>query len=380
MKGTKIKLYPTESQKNRLLELIDLYRFVYNWAIHIQIDNRNSGNKYIRFYDLCKIFESFRKEEKNKWLLNIPLNTARHALMDADQAFMNFFNKRSRFPRFKSKKNPNHSFTTRSDRLYFKDDHVRLEGFKRGEMILTKSTRLSNFEDVAFYNSTISTDGIDFYLSVNIIDKIPMEFDNQNEPIGIDLGLKHLAVLSDGTVYDHPNLRRLNRRIKKQQRQVAKDLNRRKALAKEAKTKPEEIQWTNGMIKRSQSLKKSFIRKKNIIQTNMHQITREIVNKFPSSIVLETLNIREMMHKKYLSRFVIDSTLYKFIEYLSYKCQDNSINIIKADPWYPSSQICSNCGFRQKIGNKRIYKCHCCGLEIDRDLNAAINLKKLATV
>ena len=380
MRGTKIKIYPTESQKQRLLDLMNLYRFVYNWTIGIQMDNYRSGNKYIRFYDLCKIFRDLRNSDDHKWLKLIPINTARHAIMDANQSFMNFFEGRTKHPVFKTKKRGNNSFTTRNDRVYFKGDYVRIEGFKHGEMILCKKNHIpKNAEN--YYNATISTDGINFYLSINVEMKKPLEFDNaNNEALGIDLGLKQFVVLSDGTKYNHPNLRKINRKRKHYNRLVEKDRKTRQQIADLSKTKPDQVQWTKGMQDRYLKFKKACIRRWNIINTSLHQITRDIVNKHPSSIVIETLDVKEMMKKKYLKKDLSEAAFYKFKEYLTYKCEDEDIKLVQASMWYPSSKICSRCGNKYNIGTSRVYNCPVCGLSIDRDLNAAINLKKLATV
>lgn len=378
MRGHRIMIYPTESQKNRLLELMNLSRFVYNWTLGLQMDNFKSGNKYIRFYDLCKILKEFRNNPKNEWLKRIPINTARHAVMDANQAFMNFFEKRTKHPVFKTKKRPNLSYTTRGDRLYFEENYVRLEGFPYGEKILCKKNHIPKC-NVSYYNATISTDGINFFLSVNTEVEFPMEFENKNEPIGIDLGLKKFATLSDGTVYNHPNLRKINRRRKHYNRLIERDRLVREKMAKEAKTKLEDIKWTKGMIKRYESFKKSCIKRANIINTSLHQITRDIVNKHPSAIVIETLDVKEMIRNKYLKKSVCEASFYRFKEYLSYKCENENIPLIKASMWYPSSKICSNCGNKYEVGKSNTYKCPICGISIDRDLNAALNLKKLAT-
>lgn len=378
VRGHRIMIYPTESQKSRLLELMNLSRFIYNWTLGLQMDNFKAGNKYIRFYDLCKILKDFRNSPENEWLKRIPINTARHAVIDANQAFMNFFEKRTKHPVFKTKKRPNLSYTTRGDRLYFEGDYVRLEGFPYGEKILCKKNNIPK-HDVVYYNATISTDGINFFLSVNTESKIPIEFDHNNEAIGIDLGLKNFATLSDGTVYNHPNLIKINRRRKHFNRLVERDRLVREKMAEEAKTKPEAIKWTKGMIKRYNSYKKACIKRHNIIDTSLHQITTAIVKKQPSAIVIETLDVKEMIRNKYLKKEVCEASFYKFKEYLSYKCENENIPLIKASMWYPSSKLCSNCGNKYEVGRANIYKCPVCGLSINRDLNAALNLKKLAT-
>lgn len=378
MRGHRIMIYPTDSQKERLLELMELSRFVYNWTIGTQMDNYRAGNKYIRFYELCKIFKDFRNDPEHEWLKRIPINTARHAIMDANQAFMNFFEGRSKHPVYKTKKRPKLSFTTRSDRLYFEGDYVRLEGFVYGEKILCKKNFIPKC-GAKYYNATISTDGINFFLSVNTEAKTPIEFININEPIGIDLGLKQFAVLSDGTKYNHPNLRKINRRRKHLNRLVERDRLVREKIAEEAKTKPEEVKWTKGMQKRYKAFKEACIKRHNKIITSLHQITRAIVNKRPSAIVIETLDVKEMLENKRLRKNVCESSFYKFKEFLTYKCEDANIELIKADMWYPSSKLCSRCGNKYEVGKSRIYKCPVCGLVIDRDYNAALNLKKLAT-
>lgn len=383
--GFKIKLYPTEEQKVILNRMIDLYRHVYNWTISEIEKYYEITGLFMKINDACLLLKQYRNS--NEWLKALPSNTARHAIMSAYAAYSAFFKKASkRPPRIKSDDEvKNKYFKIRGERLYFHGDKVGFEGLGgHGDKnyILCKKHNApvhNNKEKNKYYNCTVKFDGYDYWLSFSVVKVAPMEFYSDIDPIGVDVGLRKLAVLSDGTVYHLPDTKKYWKRRKKIQRQMTKDRNRRIKQAKLQGKKLEEIPETKNMLKHKKQYRKICNRITNIKSTYIHTMTTEIVNKNPPAIVVETLNPKGMLKNKFLGKYLRESDIFRISKQLEYKCKRNpNIKFIKADRWYPSSKICSNCGNISDMGDRETYRCPICGFVIDRDLNAAINLSRLA--
>lgn len=376
--GYKIKLYPTDNQKERLNILIDLYRYVYNWTISTIEEYYAFSDLLIPINDACSLFAKKRNAEGNEWLKAIPINTARHAIMSAYASYSMFFKKKSRHPKYKTKKNSKKYFKIRGERIYFRGDKVGFEGLgKRENIECGNHNYIPVGPDIKYYNCTVVFDGYDYWLCVCVEMIDPIIHNKTEEVIGIDLGLRQLATLSDGTVYKLPDISTYTKREKKLSRQINKNYRRRLEQANQAKTKLDEIPKSKNMLKANKALKKAKDRSKNIRHSYISNMTTEIVNKYPSTIVLEDLNVNSMLKNKYLAHDISESMFATIRRQLEYKCKNAGIQIVYADRFFPSSQICSGCGNRQRIGTKKEYICPICGLRIDRDLNAAINLRNL---
>lgn len=381
IRAFKIKLYPNEDQKNRLFELMHLYRFCYNWGLQKEKESYENGNGFLENFELNKLFAEFRSSSEDEWIKTMPLNTADRALGDVIQAFKYFFKKSSRYPKFKSKKDyDNLKFSVRGQRVKFYGDKVSIEGMGYGNHIFCGNHNIPNGKDIKYYNCRISFDGDDFWLSISIKFKIMMEFECTDEVIGIDVGVKQLAVLSNGKVYESPNTDKLEKRLKRQRKRYQRDIYRKVNLAKHTRTKYEDIPCTKNELKRAKSYRKTARRINNIHKTFVSQMTTEIVNTYPKRIVLEHLNVSGMVTNHFIADDIYKARFRTIHNQIEYKAAERGIEVVKADKFFPSSQLCSNCGYRQKIGLSRVYKCPECGLIIDRDLNAAINLSKYSNL
>lgn len=377
IRAYKIKLYPTESQKERLIELMHLYRFCYNWGLSKEKESYESGNGFMENFELNKAFAEFRGNSTDEWIKRIPLNTANKALGDVIQAFKFFFKHNSRYPVYKSKKDyDNMKFSVRGQRVKFYNDKVSLEGMGYGNHIYCGNHPIPTGPAIAYYNCRVSYDQDDFWLSVSIKLISPMEFNHTDEIIGIDVGVHNLAVLSNGKVYISPDTSKLEKRMKREHARYQRDIYRRVNEAKRTKTKYEDIPKTKNELKRAKSYRKTTRRVNNIHTTFVSQMTTEIVNTMPKRIVLEHLNVKGMVTNHFIADSIYKARFRLIHNQIEYKSAERGIEVVKADMFFPSSQICSNCGNRHKIGIARIYHCPVCGLEIDRDLNAAINLSR----
>lgn len=395
-RGFKIKLYPTEKQKEVLNRQIDLFRFVYNWGLNEHINYYKENGSYLKRKEMLKKLSEFRNS--HEWMKDIPLHSARLALAHLDQAFANFFNGKG-FPKFKTKKRHSTSkgkfssnvkkcvhYRNESYAFYFENQYVRLPGFPKGEKILCKSHKVPMDKDRSYYSCTVTFDGKNYWLSVNT--EVNKEVDNagyheQSEylgkSIGIDLGIRTYAQLSTGKAYYLPErLIKLERRRRRQQSRLMKNEHKRKEAAKQAKTKLENFPVSKRMQKLSDDYYKTRTRMLNIRNSFLQETTTEIANTYPDRIVMEDLSNSDFIKWKYKDvDEIYHANWYRFREILKYKCQERDIEFILAARDFPSSQICSCCGNRSKSAinvRTREYICKVCGMVMDRDLNAAINL------
>ena len=193
-----------------------------------------------------------------------------------------------------------------------------------------------------------------------------------NEGIGIDLGVKDLAVCSDNSIYKNINKSQTVKKLEKQKRRLQRSISRSYEMNK----KKGKYCKTNNVIKKEKLLLKVNHRLTNIRENYLHQTTTDIINRKPRFVCIEDLNVSGMMKNKHLSKAVQNQGFYEFHRQLEYKCQAKGIKIIVADRFYPSSKLCSCCGNIKKNLrlSDRIYKCGC-GNVIDRDFQAALNLK-----
>lgn len=373
LRGHKIKLYPTAYQITKIHTVINTYRAVYNIALGIQIDTYNNGKKYIQYYDMCKIFSDMRKNDpKYEWLNEITMSTIRQALVDLDHAYKNFFNKFRLFPKFKSKRYSKKSFMIRSDRIYIRNtDYIQIPDIG---VIYTKTHNLPIGGRV--YNASIVFDGY-FYWFTCQYEREQIYLDcNKSKPIGIDVGVRNMITTSNGDFYKFSDTSKYEKRLKRQQRRLQKSYNYYIAESMRTKTKYEDVPKSKNMQKRLLARFKTIQKIKNKRKNDMHTATKRIVDSNPSAIVIEDIRTRQLIQttpwiRKHKPCFGMIHQMLK------YKAEDRNIPIIVANHNYPSSQICSRCGNKHKVYH-HTYKCPICGLKIDRDLNAAINLENLA--
>lgn len=370
-------LLPNNKQETKLFETAGVSRFIYNWTIARQKENYENSGKFITYYTLKKEFTKLKQTNSFKWLNNYSRHTQVQAIKDACDAYKKFF-RGNGCPDFKSKKKSRPSFYARNDQIQFTDFCVKLEKLtnsKRPNKQKFNWIKLAEKNRVPinskYYNPRVTYDGLNWWLSVGIEYPDSEEMPT-NEGIGIDLGIKDLAVTSDGYFLKNINktnsIKKLEKNKKRLQRKVSKKYKKNK--------KGESYCKTNNIKKLENKLLKLNRRLTNIRQNYIHQTTSEIIKRKPSFIVMENLNVRGMMKNKYLSKAIQEQKFYEFKRQIQYKSTWNNIKFIEADRFFPSSKLCSVCGNIKKDLklSDRVYKCEC-GNVIDRDYQAAINLK-----
>ena len=361
----KIRLYPTEEQEQKLWQSVGTARFIYNWTLNRQEESYKNGGKFIKDSDLRKEITRLKKD-KLSWLNEVSNNVAKQSVKDCCNAYKNFFKGLVDKPKFKSRKKSKQSFYNDTSKLKAKEKSVLIE--KIGWVKTKEQLPM----DVKYANPRISYDNKYWYLSVGIEEEMPI-VQLTGESLGIDVGIKDLAVCSNGMTFKNINkskeVTRLKKSLKRKQRQCSRKYEKNK--------KGKEYVKTKNIAKLENQIKLIHRRLSNIRLNYIHQVTRMIVKTKPSRIVMEDLNIKGMMKNKHLSKAIAEQCLYDFKLKMKYKCEFCGIDFVEADRYYPSSKLCSCCGsIKKDLKLKdRIYKCSC-GLNINRDYNASINLSR----
>lgn len=366
----KVRIYPNKEQEQKLWQSVGTARFAYNYTLAKQEENYKNGGKFISDGDIRKELTQLKKSELI-WLNEVSNNVTKQAVKDACNSYKRFFKGLANKPKFKSKKKSKPSFYNDPIKLKVKDKKVLIEKvgwIKIKEQIPT---------EVKYNNPRITYDNKYWYLSVGVeVNKKQEELTNVS--LGIDLGLKNLAICSDGKVFKNINenkkVKKLEKKLKQKQKQISRKYEMNK-IKKEGGVRCQFIKTKN--IEKLENTTRLIHRKLANIRNNyLHQVTTSIVKTKPYRIVIEDLDVSGMMKNKYLSDSIRKQCFYKFRQYITYKTELNGIELVVADRFYPSSKTCSQCGSIKKDlkPKDRTYRCSHCGAVIDRSYNASLNL------
>ena len=368
--GKKVRLYPTKEQEQKLWQSVGTARFIYNWTLSRQEENYTNGGKFIADNDLRKELTILKKSELN-WLNEVSNNVSKQAVKDGCEAYKKFFKGLADRPRFKSRRKSKPSFYNDNMKLKVKSNVVLIE--KVGWIKTAEQIPIG----VKYTNPRISFDGKYWFISVGIEEEKSIVELTTNS-IGIDVGVKVLAICSNGMTFKNINKTRVVKQLEKRLRRLQRRVSRKYLKNKEGS----KFVKTSNIIKIEKQIKLLHRKLANIRSNHSHQATNMIVKAKPSRVVMETLNIKRMMKNKHLSKSIAKQCLYEFKRQMQYKCELSGIEFIEADKWYPSSKTCSECGhIKAKLSlSERTYICEECGLVIDRDYNASINLSRYELV
>ena len=365
--GNKVRLYPTKEHEQKLWQSVGTARFIYNWTLARQEENYKNGGKFISDNDLRKELTILKKTELN-WLSGVSNNVAKQAVKDGCEAYEKFFKGLADRPRFKSRRKSKPSFYNDTSKLKVKESSVLIE--KVGWITIKKNSIPMNCK---YTNPRISFDGKYWFIAVGIEREKPI-VELTTESIGIDVGVKDLAICSNGMTFKNINKTRVVKQLEKRLRRLQRRVSRKYLKNKEGS----KFVKTSNIIKIEKQIKLLHRKLANIRSNHSHQATNKIVKTKPSRVVMETLNIKGMMKNRHLSKAIKEQRLYEFKRQMQYKCELYGIKFVEADKWYPSSKICSECGHvKPKLSlSERTYICEECGCVIDRDYNASINLSR----
>ena len=354
------ELDPNNIQRSSLAQHAGVARFAYNWGLEKRIKQYKNYQGDDRFTDAMKqhkLLSSLKKTEFS-WMYETSKCAPQEALRDLQQAFKNFYRGMKKgqkigFPRFK-RRGVRDSF-----RLYGTIRfHERAIQLPRVGKIRVKEKRKSYYSG-RILSATVRRRANRWFVSVTVEEDILNPQPVIGAQVGVDLGVKTLATLSDGTTFANP--RALERRMRKL-RKLSKSLSRKKKGSKNRE-------------KARLRLAKMYLKVFNVRQDTLHKVTTYLT-KSHSKVVIEDLLVSGMMKNRRLAHAIADVGFYEFRRQLEYKCQWYGSELVIVSRTFPSSKMCSRCGHRKKelSLSERVYECEQCGLEIDRDLNAALNL------
>ena len=364
----KVRLLPTKEQEQKMWQSVGSARFVYNWTLNRQKVNYKNGGKFIQDGELRKELTQLKKGSLS-WLNEVSNNVAKQAVKDCCIAYKKFFKKLSGKPKFKSKK---------KSRSSFYNDPIKLKVKENKSVLLEKIGWVKTSEQLPickYMNPRITYDNKYWYISVGVEINIKKE-ELTDVSLGIDLGLKDLAICSNGNIYKNINKTKIVKKLEKKLKRKQKQCSKKYELNKTMKGESCQFNKTKNIYKIEDAIKLLHRRLNNIRNNYLHQVTNSIVKTKPYKIVIEDLNVKGMMKNGHLSKAIQKQCFYKFRQYITYKSELNGIELVVANRYFPSSKTCSECGcIKPELKLKdRIYKCSHCGAIIDRDLNAAINL------
>lgn len=369
LRAFKTELDLNNTQKTACARHAGVARWAYNWGLARKIDAYQKGEKVPTAIDLHRELNVL-KEGELAWMYEVSKCAPQEALRNLDQAYAHFFRRvkekkagkkiQPGFPKFKSKKNGVGRFRL-TGAIHIFENAIQLP--RLGRLRLKEHGYLPE-ESAHILSATVSERAGRWFVSVQVEMEIP-EPERTVKPIaGVDLGLMHLATVSDGKRFENPRaLKSSLRKIKRLQRVVSRrqkgSANRQKAV---------------------RQLAHAHLRIANVRENALHQVT-SLLTKTKSAVVLETLNVSGMMKNHHLAQAIADAGFHEFRRQMEYKGQWYGCKILLADPFYPSTKHCSRCGhIKEEMGLRdRVYICDLCGLTIDRDLNAALNLELLTT-
>lgn len=373
MKRYKTEIILNKEQEQKYNKTIGVCRFVYNLfldknkELSKEVDSTGK-HKFINAYGFGVWLNNdyISNHPEYNWMKEISSKSKQKAILNAEYAYKRFFKKQTNFPKYKKKdKNDCSMYFVRNNKnTIIQCERHRIKIPTLGWCRIKEKGFIPTNKTIR--SGTISKTAGRYYVSVLVDEEIPISHHNKNSGIGIDLGVKDLAILSNGTRYRPLKLKKLEKKLKQKQRAFSRKCRQN--------GKDNKILHKN-IAKQRLVIQKIYQRITNIRNDYQNKVIQDIIKQEPSFIAIEDLNIKGMMRNRHLSKAIQDQGLYQFVEKLKYKCKVNGIELRQVDRYFPSSKICSVCGLIKKDLklNDRTYKCEC-GNIIDRDLNASINL------
>ena len=364
-KAYKYKIKPNQQQEELLSKFFGCVRYIYNWGLNAKTSAYKENGKVVGYIQLAKELTSLKQHQDHKWLNECTTEALQQSLRCLDNAFTAFFRKKTKYPRFKSKKHTRVSVKF-INHVYFDFDNWTVRLPKLGKVKLCKN-RTFDQSTCKQGTCTVSKDHCGTYwcvITVDDLQPIPTKAKLvKDNAIGVDLGIKDYAILSDGTKFANP------KHLEKAQRNLAH-------LQKVFARKDKDSKNYERMRIKVANCHRSITNQRNDF---LHKLSTHLVSNY-DVICLEDLNVKGMEQNHHLARAIQGASWSEFVRQLEYKSEWYGKNILFIGRFEPSSKLCHKCGYiNQELQLKdREWICPVCGEHLDRDVNAAINIKEIA--
>ena len=378
LKSFKTEINPTVEQKIKINKTIGTCRYIYNFYLAYNKELHNKGEKFItgKNFSVWLNNEYLPNNPDKAWIKEVYSKAVKKSIENGYVAFTRFFKHQSSYPQFKKKgKSDVKMYFVKNNPTDCKCERYRINIPTLGWVRIKEKGYIPTTKDGwEIKSGTVSVKAGRYYVSALVEIPNTKIVNNSNEGIGIDLGLKDFAIVSNGKTYKNINKSTRVKKLEKKLRREQRCLSRKYENLKKGESTQKNIQ------KQKLKVQKLHHRINNIRIDYINKTISEIVKTKPSYITIENLNVLGMMKNRHLSKAVASQKFYEFRTKLKAKCDENSIELRIVDKWYPSSKICHCCGNINKNLklSDRIYRCDCGYIE-DRDFNAALNLKDAVT-
>ena len=360
--GFKFRIYPNKTQQNLINRTLGCCRFVFNHFLALRRDEWTANHKSIGYVQSAAMLTDLKKNEDFSWLKEADSMALQEALRNLDTAYKNFFQRRAKYPRFKSKHQHSQSYRTRNQSNGIRIIGNKIKLPKIGEV----KAKLSRTFEGRILNATVSRAASGkYFVSLCVeLDKETLLRPNAGGKIGIDVGLSEFLTDSNGNTVDNPRtLKRLTRKLTCEQRRLSRKMpksnNRNKARIRVAR-----------VHEHIANIRKDFL----------HKLSTKLVIE-NQVIAVESLKVKNMINNHRLAKAIADVSWSEFFRMLEYKADLHGGKVLKVETFYPSSQTCSNCGYQNPETKNlavREWTCPNCGAEHNRDENAAKNILRKA--
>jgi putative transposase len=358
MRAHKVRLYPNDRQATYFAKACGVARFAYNWALAEWKSRYEAGEK-VSESALRRELNSIKREQF-PWMLEVTKCAPQLAIKnDLRNAFNNFFAKRAGFPKF-HKKGVHDSFSLSNDQFRLNGESVRVPGL--GWVRMAERLRF----DGKITGAAVSRAADKWYIAVQVeMPEVPAAA-SENQAVGVDLGIKTRATLSDGAEITGS---KAGRQCERKLRRLNQSLSRKKGAGKGEKQ-------SANFKKAKRRISRLYAKMANIRSDETHKLTTMLTRNY-GLIGIEDLNVSGMMGNHKLARSIADMSFFEFRRQLEYKAASNGVKIVVADRWFPSSKTCHVCGAKAEDLplTTREWTCGCCHTDLKRDINAAVNLK-----
>ncbi|MFD0942298.1 RNA-guided endonuclease InsQ/TnpB family protein [Savagea faecisuis] len=373
-KAFKTEIMLTDAQRQKINQTIGTCRYVYNLYLATAQHHYKETGSHLSGYDFSKWLNNVYVKEQDCWIKDVSSKAVKQAIMNGDRAFKNFFKGLAKFPRFKKKKDQHvKAYFPKNNKTDLLVERHRIKVPTLGWVCLKEYGYIPC--DAVVKSCTISQKADRYYISV-LCEMASQQAEHlpEMDGIGVDVGLKQFAVCSHHRDYENINktskIKKLEKRMKRQQRKLSRSYEQNKHRKRGefcAKNRQKQILRLQKLHARLTNIRKEYIR----------FVVNELVKAKPAYITIEDLNVKGMMKNRHLAKAIAQQNFFYFKEYLLAKCKENGIELRQVDRFYPSSKLCSCCGAKKlKLSlSERTFVCDECGIEIDRDFNASLNLK-----